>query len=289
VLVAGNSRVAMGVRPGAWEGARPGTARDPLLFNVGLVGSGPVMQLLTVRRVYADGFRPEVVLLEYWPPVLRQDGEFADGWRFDARRLRPSDLPVARAYFPDPTGAERRMWASRINVLRENGTTLSLQVDPELLPRHGRADAGWTGLDGWGWLPGMDPEPGDAATRRVLVENQRPWYRDRFRGHAIHPDADRALRETVAFVRAKGARVGFLFLPESAEFRGWYPPEVDVAGREHLAALSRELGVPVINAREWMDESDLADGFHLSRTGAARFTARLGLHVAAVFSTGVEK
>src|SRR5262249_5963048 len=68
VLVVGSSRSAMGVRPGAWEAARPGTARDPLLFNMATLGSGPIQELLALRRVYADGFRPAVVLIEYWPP-----------------------------------------------------------------------------------------------------------------------------------------------------------------------------------------------------------------------------
>ena len=77
--------------------------------------------------------------------------------------------------------------------------------------------------------------------------------------------------------------MGFLFLPESPEFKGWYPPEVEAAGREHLSSLSRELAVPVLGARDWMEACHLADGFHLSRVGAGVFTARLGPAVADLF------
>jgi len=52
---------------------------------------------------------------------------------------------------------------------------------------------------------------------------------------------------------------------------------------ELTASLSRELNVPVIDARNWMDARYLADGFHLSRVGAAEFTRRLGARVVAEF------
>src|SRR5438128_2658811 len=69
VLVVGSSRTSMGLRPAAWEAVRPnGTRPDPLLFNMSLVGSGPVMELMCLRRIYADGVRPEAVVIEVWPP-----------------------------------------------------------------------------------------------------------------------------------------------------------------------------------------------------------------------------
>jgi hypothetical protein len=283
VLVVGNSRTAMGVRPSAWECSRPGSAGDPLLFNMATVGAGPIQQLLAVQRIFSDGFRPAVVLVEYWPPLLRQDGEFGEAARADVRRFRRADLPVIRAYFPDPAGVERRMLASRLHVFGENRSRLLAQVDPELLPKAGRIDVGWAELDEWGWLPGMDPHPDDAGTRRRLTEHQRTHFAAQLTGGSIHPNSDRALRESAAVARANGARVGFVYLPESAEFRDRYPADLEQSAREHLARLSRELAVPVIDARDWMDERFLADGFHLSRVGAACFTARLGLAVVATF------
>jgi hypothetical protein len=87
----------------------------------------------------------------------------------------------------------------------------------------------------------------------------------------------------VAVARAHGAVVGFTYLPESSEFRSWYPPAAERAAREHLATLSRELGVPVIDARTWMDDGVFVDGFHLSRIGASLFTRKLGPAVAEAF------
>jgi hypothetical protein len=283
VLVVGSSRAAMGVKPGAWEAARPGTPRDPLVFNMCALGGGSITELLTVRRVFADGFRPTVVLLEYWPPLFHQDGEYSEATQMDLHRLRWDDRPVVRSYFPEADKIERWMCYARLNALTTYRTRLLTQTDPEWVPKPGRPDVAWADLDGWGWLPGM--APADAAARQRLMAHQRPRVRARLSNWSIHPDADRALRETVATVRAHGASVGLLYLPESSECRGWYPPEVERAANAHLAALTRELAVPVINARAWTDDRDLADGYHLSRAGAAAFTARLGPAVTATFST----
>ncbi|MCS6864712.1 MAG: universal stress protein [Gemmataceae bacterium] len=276
VLAIGNSRTAMGIRPEAWEAVRPGTPNDPLLFNMAIVGSGPILELLTLRRVYADGFRPDLVLLEYWPPFLRQDGEFGEAARFDPRRLRWSDRATIRSYYPNAAAVERRMWLTRLNAISDNRQSLLIQTDDDWFPRPWRINGNWVDLDPWGWLPGMDPAPQDVATRRRLIEHQRPFAIDRFQGHTIHPESDRAIREAVALVRAQGAEVALVYLPESAEYQSWYPPDVEHAACAHLATLCRELGVPVINTRDWMDECYLADGFHLSRIGATLFTARLG-------------
>lgn len=285
VLVVGSSRTCMGVKPAAWEAVRPGAPSDPLLFNFGAVGAGPVQQLIAVRRLYADGFRPDVVLLEYWTPLLRQDGEFAEQYRVGAR-LRFDDLSVVSDYFPEPDRAERTIRATRLNPIFANRDRWVALTFPGHLGANRHADLAWRDLDRWGWLPGLDVRPDDTETRELFLRHYREGYRKQFDGHEIHPDSDRALREAVALVRAHGARVGLLHLPEASEFKAWYPPEVEKAGREHLSALACELRVPVIDARDWMADNLLADGHHLSRVGAGAFTACLGSVTARAFAHG---
>ncbi len=283
VVVIGSSRTSMGVKPDAWEAVRPGARHDPLLFNMGTYGGGPIQELIVVRRLFADGFRPSVVLIEYWPLLLRQEGRYGDPARLDPRRLRWDDRPVVRDYFPGPSDTERRMRSARLNVFAENRERWMIQAAPEWVSKYGARNWGWVGLDRWGWVPGLDVQPDDATTRRVLIEHNREDVRDRFDGHAIDPRSDRALREAVAVARANGSRVGFLYLPESGEFQSWYPTEVEKSARAHLAGLVRDLGVPVIDARDWVNDDQLADGFHLSRVGAGPFTARLGRAVGTTF------
>jgi hypothetical protein len=74
VVVLGSSRAAMGVRPPAWEEVAADGA--PLLFNMARIGGGPLFELLTLRRLLADGVRPAAVVVEYWPPLLHEAGPF---------------------------------------------------------------------------------------------------------------------------------------------------------------------------------------------------------------------
>ena len=87
----------------------------------------------------------------------------------------------------------------------------------------------------------------------------------------------------MALARSHGAKVAFAYMPEATEFRGWMPDYVEGMAQEHLAGLRRELDVPLINAREWMADGYLVDGFHLSKIGAAEFTKRFGPAVSATF------
>jgi hypothetical protein len=286
VLMVGSSRTAMGVCPAEWEAVRPADPDrpDPLLFNLAVLGAGPVMELMNLKRAYADGFRPAVVLIEYWPPFLH----YGDGWvetdRIATDRLSATDRPLVRDHFPKPERIEEDMRRLRKNPVHANRERLLVQLLPNWLPQNRRIDAGWHMLDPWGWLPGFELKPGMDDWRAKAVENCSNIYKPLFAKYRISPDADRALRETITLARGHGAAVGLVFLPESSEFRQLYPAKVQQAAGEHLAGLSREFGVPVIDCRTWMDDGFIVDGFHLSRLGAGEFSRRFGPAVAATFA-----
>jgi hypothetical protein len=285
VLVVGSSRTAMGVRPAEWEAIRPNNPAhpDPMIFNMAILGSGPMMELMALRRAYADGIRPAVVLLEYWPPFFHYEDGWAEPNRVAVGRLMDCDRELVRNYFPAPDLIEQEMNWRRTSPLFANRERLLNLIAPTWLPPLRRADAGWTGLDAWGWLPGFDPNPEDTDRRRQAVANCSNIYRPVFAKYRISPIADRAMREAVALAREHGAVVGFLYLPESSEFRALYPANVQQLASEHLAAMSRGLNVPVLDCRTWMPDSSIVDGFHLSGAGSAEFTRKLGPAVAAMF------
>ncbi len=286
VLVLGCSRVAHGVRPDAWEATTPApksVPASPLLFNMALVGSGPVMQLMAFRRAVADGLTPDAVLIEYWPPFLRQDGTFGEEARIDTVRLLPADRPLVRDYFRDPDATFAAMRKARVHPWYETRARLLAQMNPKFLPWDKWLDGGWKGLDPWGWLPGLDEDPPRPDLRPGRLAHFEAFYRHQFAGFRVDPLSDRALHALVSEARDRGAKVGVLVMPEASEFRAWYPPAVEAAARDHLAAFCRETGLPLIDARTWMPDAVLPDGFHLSRVGAAAFTRKLGPAVAAAF------
>lgn len=285
VLMIGSSRASMGVRPDVWEESRPrGERADPMLFNLSLVGSGPVMELLCLRRVYDDGIRPDAVVFEFWPPFLREDGPYNELDRIVPQRLYLRDRGFVRDYYPDPAAVEEQMRVARWNPIHGNRSRWLAQVFPLWLPWAQRLDVAWDGIDEWGWLPGMDDQEAHNPRMRPLrLAHCENIYRQQFMGYSIHPLADRALREAVALAKQHDTQVAFAYLPEAAQFRGWYPPEVERAGRDYLATLCAQLDVPLIDAQTWMPDESLVDGFHLTRGGAAEFTRRFGPAVAAAF------
>lgn len=281
VLILGSSRSAMGVSPAAWEEVCP--PGSPMLFNLSVLGGGPVMEHLVARRGFADGVHPAVVLFEYWPPYFYSEGNWAEHRRILVERLSPIDRPLVQNYFPDPARIESRMRSQRWNPIWASRERLLVQILPKWLRNDRRIDWMWDGVDEWGWKPGFDYPPGRTPERDQMLVACGQVYRPLFADYRISSSADRAMREAVTAAREQGAVVAFLYLPESSEFRSWYTPEAERLARDHLAALARDLAVPVINAREWMDDGLLVDGFHLSRRGAGEFTRKLGPAIVAAF------
>ena len=272
VIVLGSSRVAMGVRPEFVGPAMDG--QQPVVFNYGLVGSGPVMQLCCVKRLLADGICPDCVLVEYWPAFWLQDGAMREQERIDPTRLRRADLSLIRGYL-------------RINQLRRNWYTgrvvpwfsgrfvvLSRHV-PAWAPNGARLDSTWANLSSFGWLPNTHPHTGEAGYRQRL-KHFRAIYEPVLRDFKVSTASDRALRELIAVCEEHRIGVAILRMPESTDFQSWYPPGVPAEVDDYLRRVTREQGVPVIDARTWVPDDGFSDGFHLYPEAAAQLTERLG-------------
>jgi hypothetical protein len=269
ILALGSSRVAMDIRPGVLE---PAPDR-PMLFNFALAGSGPIMELMAFRRALADGIRPDAVLIEYWPAFLREDAGYHEDARLDIARLRPVDRQLVREFFRDPDKTERRMDRHRLNPWFEHRKSLMNQASPGWLPLGLRNEATWEKIDAWGWLPGH--ESATPAQRKAGLAASAGYYVPLFAKYEISPDADRALRQLVAECRERDIPVALVYLPESAAFRSFMPPRAVKLADEHLASIRTELSLPLIDTRGWVPDDALPDGFHMIRSTAATFTAKL--------------
>jgi hypothetical protein len=280
VLALGSSRVCMGVCP-APRG--PGDSPDavpaddparPLLFNFGIVGSGPVMELFCLHRLLADGVRPDSLLVEFWPPFLYEEGGQFEERRIDVNRLGRGDVRLLRRYSDDADRLAGRWRQARLLPWSAHRFSLLSMVTPGLLPWYNRHDAAWDGLDPWGWLPAREG-PNDPESHRRRMGRTYEFYHPIFEKFCISPVAEQAWRELLGLCRREGISVTLLWMPESGEFRSWYPPAVAAASEDFLGRLRAEYGAGLIDARLWAADPEVPDGFHLSPAGAARFTARL--------------
>src|SRR5262245_39319377 len=105
LLALGSSRTEMAFRPSVVEAALAEDGEPPLTFNFGISGSGPVMELLCLRRLLGCGIRPDYLVLEILPPLLHQEGRYSEdawmnllrlGWR-DWRHIGPC-YPLGRQF-----------------------------------------------------------------------------------------------------------------------------------------------------------------------------------------------
>jgi hypothetical protein len=100
-------------------------------------------------------------------------------------------------------------------------------------------------------------------------------YAANFANFRLGGPSCRALRETLEFCRRERIVCGLVLLPEATELRGWYSPDMRSQVDGFLGQLAVEFSVPVIDAREWIDDEQFSDGNHLRVGGAEDFSRRL--------------
>lgn len=265
VVTIGSSRMDHGIRPLACE-------HGPLLCNVSQAGAGPLQQLLYLQRLFRDGVRPHQVWLEFWPPLLHQKGEHSEFVRLDPHRLFPSDERWLRDYHPEADEIMRLMREIRRTPVYNHRQRLLSHLLPSWLPYQRRLD-GWSRVDAAGWLPGPDVVTDAERDRRLAIAAK--FYRPLLDAYRIDPLAERAYEEMVSECRRRGITVRLLWLPESSQFRSWYPSNVVRDAEQFLHRLSLWDSNAIIRARDWMADDQFTDGYHLTPAAAVEFTRRL--------------
>ena len=122
--------------------------------------------------------------------------------------------------------------------------------------------------------------------RRRLTDDAHRRYAHSLNHFHIADDADRALRELLDLCRTQRIAVVLFLMPEAREFRAWYPLDAQRHLSDYLAALRHEYGVPLIDARCWIEDYEFSDGHHLLNRGAAAFTRRFAREVRSALDRG---
>jgi hypothetical protein len=268
LLALGSSRTEQGFRPSLLA-----NENGPLFYNLARGGSSPLLYLLTLRRLLADGIRPDGLLVEIFPPALVEQKEGAVIYKPTLR-----DGPLLRRY---PVGG--RTWAfwlqDRLLLWYKYRCGFLAWAAPQWLPPQARWGEHLWNYQGGEWrILGSNVSPRE---RRRLTDEARRRYAPSLQNFRIAADADRVLRELLETCRAQRIAVVLYLMPESREFRSWYTPEARRQLTEYLATLHREYDAPLIDARRWVDESEFSDGHHLLSCGAAAFTRRFAAEILA--------
>jgi hypothetical protein len=282
LLVAiGSSRTNLGLRPEVLGDVLSGAGQRPVVFNFALNGSGPLLELICLRRLLADGIRPDWLVIEVHPALLNQDAGWAEESALNINRIRWVDLPALRRLASHPWLLLRQWCRSRMTPCFSHRFCIMTRYAPEFLPWESRQD-GWRQMDRSGWMPYKFAAV-DAARYRKGVEYARREYTPALAHFHISPLPDRAVRDMLTLCRQERIPALLLLMPEGSEFRSWYPPTADKVIADYLAGLCREYGTCAIDARTWIADHYFFDSHHLLPCGATDFTRRFGGEVLAHF------
>jgi hypothetical protein len=271
-LAIGSSRTLMALRPDRLNlSSDPAT---PCLINAGVAGGGPMLYQVALRRFLAAGLRPNQVYLEIMPVILSA----RRGSPFEERQLteRYSAAEVARLwpYYAEPARLAGPWLLARVLPCYRHAVELRLAMGIDLpvggLPRRR------SGRDDLGWRP--CPQAVTAVEVEVMTREALEEYEPILTQPAVAPGALRAYRDVIRLCLDEHIPVVLVVPPEGSAFRNFAP----AVAAAHLAAvrdLARELAVPLIDARTWVDDRCFIDGHHATREGTEQYTERFGCEV----------
>ncbi len=282
VLVLGSSRPANDFSPADLGDWRPHSRPAPVVFNIATLGAGPIRQLLTLRRVLAEGIRPDWVLAEAWPAFWKQEGPYREESAIMLSDMHLSDLPVLSHLYRYGWEGFTRVCTQALPMIH-NRTGVLYEYAPLLVPRSTESDVvmgrlHWGTLDDWGWLPTrMEQIP--AKHWEQELKRARDVTQPTLEKLEVLPSVRWAIRQLLQECRRRNIKVAFLVFPEHSALRGWYTPHTHAVFTGYLFELQKEYGTPLIDARDWVPDNEFVDFSHLQDAGARRFSNRFGPEV----------
>jgi hypothetical protein len=261
VVALGSSRMQAGLDAGRLSGARA------LVFNFGVPGGGAMMQGVCLRRLLGAGVRPDLVVVEVLPPgvVARADRAMEER-QLDPARLTGAEVARLLRYYERPLLAWPRWAVARALPCHRHQAELRAGLGLD-----GPDDPGRQGVDGHGWRAFRLPMSEEDRARRLAFA--RGQYGAALRGGRLSAGMERAYHDLLRLCRREGMPAALVVMPEAAPFRALYAPEVRAGTDAFARRLAAEWQVPLLDARERVDDGGFWDGHHLTADGAAAFTA----------------
>jgi hypothetical protein len=264
VIVLGSSRALLG-----FDGELlTRTDGHTLVFNFSEFGAGPMLEQVFLRRLLADGVRPDLVLLEVAPLQLAAgDVVPAEESWLDTGRLTWDEMRQVAGYYRFPITAYARWFKSRAlaSVIRQREIRATLHIDES------RTEVAAASADDYGFLPATPP-PQDV--RAASIQSGLDRYRQRLANARLSGGQVQALRDLVALCRREHLPFALVLMPETCGFRDVQAPaflaQVDLL----IAELSGDRDVELIDARTWIADDGFLDSHHLDAGGATVFSTR---------------
>jgi hypothetical protein len=282
VVALGSSRTAMALDAGrlsaepAADGAEP-----PLVFNFGVPGSGVLLETVCLRRLVAEGVRPDLLFVEVVPMGLNRRGRRpVEERQLDPARLRIDEAAyLLRDYYDRPEEAWPRWLLARVLPCYRHQAELRTSCGVDVFREYDPGDKTRL-IDPYGWLP--HGEVDTPEQRRQHIAYALAQYAGDVIDFRLAERTERAWHDLLTLCRTERIPTVLVLMPEGKTFRDLYPAETKSAIDAFVRRLADEHGVPLIDARTWVDDlGDDAfwDTHHLQADGAVVFTERFGRDV----------
>ena len=268
LIMLGSSRTAQLFRPEQLPTIATPDGRVVLPFNFSRAGGGPVYSRIAFARLCQQGLKPDWVVIEFMPALMMHRYE-----RYFYTSITASELGELARYI---SGRRAVGCYAKLRLLPgyKLRTGLLRLIAPSWILPMGDSDPATMiddlGGEGRRIRPSM-PE----AQRRAEDLRVSTGYARLLAGYRIDPGSDRALRDLLRQCRDMRIAVVMVRTPESKAFRAGYEPAALATLAVYEAELTREFGVRVIDAREWLPDEDFEDGHHPLLSGQLHFTDRV--------------
>jgi hypothetical protein len=276
VVMLGSSRTAFGLMAGDLESQLSTDLGKPIrAFNFGIPGAGPVIHLLNLKRLLADGVRPDFLLVEVLPPLLCEHVEASPEVKWlPANRLWHRELSLLDSIGFSVAELRSDWWLGWPVPSHSHRFAIVSAFAPNWLPWDLRQDWG-RGTDDHGWSAPLyqvkSPEE-----RRQAVERAHQGYCDYLSKFRLGRTPCQAQREILEECRRQNIPVALVLMPEGPTFQSWYSSKARRQFESFLNRMCEQHAVPMIDARCWIGEEGFSDSHHMLVNGAKCFTRRLG-------------
>ncbi len=270
VVAFGSSRTQMGLAPAVMD--FPDEPGSPVAYNCGYRGAHPLGVWLQFTRVLDSGVKPDAILIQLAAVELRVAGPAEGLLAAWAPRFSVGDGCRLAPFTADPTYWPRRWLSSHLCVWSTYRQAVLSDLVPEgQLPAE-RINYIWELMDRHGFMPYYLQVVPDMERRRSLRQTKGEQGDLLIAGTEPEPRVAQVFRDLVGRCRAEGIPVAFYWMPESPIYRRWCSPAFLAVSAEFGKRLKAELGVSVFAAPEHFEETDFADGYHLLRSGAEKYS-----------------
>src|SRR5947209_6595139 len=214
ILVLGSSRTNLGVCPAAMQ-TRSDRVSGPLVFNFSINGAGPRLQLVTLKRLLAEGIRPDRIVLEVLPPALHQDDAYNEEVWLNINRLGLDDLRTLVVYSDHPLLLIRHWLRSRLLPCMTHRYWLMLRYGHSWIRLDPLRPQDWSNLDRLGWEC-YHRQQVDADEYARGLQAAHDEYIHALSQFCITPTPDRVTHDLLNLCRRKGIAVLLLLMPEAS-------------------------------------------------------------------------